>query len=137
MQAYIPPLRWATCEIVADRSAHTGYLGKDQRGWHTMELAHQPFVLAVLLSCTLLANVALALEWDYDSVRNGPSNWSRVASPLCGGKKQSPIALWLNELQLLLVPTDIPYLQFDNVNATVSNAKIENNGHSGNCFCSA
>ncbi|KFD66634.1 hypothetical protein M514_02885 [Trichuris suis] len=85
---------------------------------------------AVLLSCTLLANVALALEWDYDSVRNGPSNWSRVASPLCGGKKQSPIALWLNELQLLLVPTDIPYLQFDNVNATVSNAKIENNGHS-------
>uniref|UniRef100_A0A5S6QKK0 Carbonic anhydrase n=1 Tax=Trichuris muris TaxID=70415 RepID=A0A5S6QKK0_TRIMR len=95
-----------------------------------MELIHLPSTLVILLPCIILSNVALALEWDYESMRAGPSNWSRVASPLCDGKKQSPIAIWLNDLTLLLVPTDIPYLRFENLNASIGEVKIENNGHS-------
>ncbi|OUC40723.1 carbonate dehydratase, eukaryotic-type [Trichinella nativa] len=71
-----------------------------------------------------------SLEWDYDGIHTGPANWSRIASPLCAGKQQSPIQIWPNDMKIALVPRDLSPFDFHNLDNLITDAVIENNGHS-------
>ncbi|KRX23917.1 Carbonic anhydrase 1, partial [Trichinella nelsoni] len=101
------------------------------------------FILALLIALGYLMDLKLiifyslifqfyvqSLEWDYDGIHTGPANWSRIASPLCAGKQQSPIQIWPNDMKIALVPRDLSPFDFHNLDNLITDAVIENNGHS-------
>ncbi|KRY14772.1 Carbonic anhydrase 2 [Trichinella patagoniensis] len=103
------------------------------------------FILALLIAPGYLMDLKLiifyslifqfyvqSLEWDYDGIHTGPANWSRIASPLCAGKQQSPIQIWPNDMKIALVPRDLSPFDFHNLDNLITDAVIENNGHSDN-----